>query len=46
MLPIAMGRTDLHDWRHIVLEDCQPTVDAPKERGDRLTVQIEKRLAD
>lgn len=31
--------------RHIVLDDCIATVDA-RERRDRLTVQIEKRLAD
>ncbi|WP_280175438.1 IS110 family transposase [Mesorhizobium carmichaelinearum] len=30
---------------HIVLEDCIATIDAAKERRDRLTVQIEKRLA-
>jgi len=29
-----------------LLEDCIATVDAAKERRDRLTVQIEKRLAD
>jgi transposase len=29
-----------------VLEDCIATVDAAKERRDRLTLQIEKRLAD
>jgi len=34
------------DAHHIVLEDCIATVDAAKERRDRLTVQIEKRLAD
>jgi len=34
------------DARHIVLEDYIATVDAAKERRDRLTVQIEKRLAD
>lgn len=34
------------DAHHIVLEDCITTVDAAKERRDRLTLQIEKRLAD
>ena len=34
------------DAHHIVLEDCIATVDAAKERRDRLTVQIEKRLVD
>lgn len=31
---------------HIVLEDCIATINAAQERRDRLTVQIEKRLAD
>lgn len=34
------------DVHHIVLEDYIATVDAAKDRRDRLTVQIEKRLAD
>lgn len=34
------------DTHHIVLEDCIATVDAAKERRDRLTLQIEQRLAD
>ena len=34
------------DAHHIVLEDCIATVDAAKERRDRLTIQIEKRLTD
>ncbi len=34
------------DAHHIVLEDCIATVDAAKDRRDRLTLQIEKRLAD
>ena len=34
------------DAHHIVLEDSIATVDAAKDRRDRLTVQIEKRLAD
>ena len=34
------------DAHHIVLEDCIATVDAAMERRDRLTMQIEKRLAD
>lgn len=34
------------DVHHIVLEDYIAAVDAAKDRRDRLTVQIEKRLAD
>ena len=34
------------DAHHIVLEDCIATVDAAKERRDRLTAQIESRPAD
>lgn len=34
------------DAHHIVLEDCIATIDAAKDRRDRLTAQIEKRLAD
>lgn len=33
------------DAHHIVLEDCIATVDAAKERRDRLTAQIESRSA-
>jgi len=41
--PDRRAAEDAHD---IVLEDYIATVDAAKERRDRLTVQIEKRLAD
>jgi transposase len=34
------------DAHHIVREDGIATIDAAKERRDRLTLQIEKRLAD
>ena len=40
------GRRFAEDAHHIVLEDCIATVDAARDRRDRLTKQIENRLSD